>query len=271
MAIEEIDVAVLESTETISTPDGDLGLATARPADATDPLRVVVLLHHGPGLDLGTRDAIKLFADQHYLVVAPDRYHRRGAFLSYAIHRPDGSLDPNIMARSRSALLNTDDDMVARDLDAVIDYVSGRDDAAIGPHALVGYCVGARSMLFALRDRPGQFVAGIGFHPSFCVPATTPADGSTLEGILAAPAPLSGVPDITVPVALFIGTADQISSVQTNAALIDAVRDLPDGRGEVVLVEGADHGFAVPGQAWQDGTSDAAYAEAFEFLDHRLV
>lgn len=263
-------MALVESTEILQPVDGPMGVAVKRPDTNETALPTIVLFHHGPGLDEATHDAMRLLASQGFFVVCSDRYHRLGLFTSFAIHRPDGSFDSDVMPLSRAALLNTSDDMVARDLAEVLRFVDENPYARSDKLAIVGYCVGVRSMLFAMSEHAERFVAGVGFHPSFCVDAVPTPDGPPLEGILTAPTPLARVPEISGRVLLFFGTADQISSPETNRPLIDAIANL-DGRGEIGFVENADHGFALPGRGWAPGGSDRSYDRAFNFLRAALA
>lgn len=97
------------------------------------------------------------------------------------------------------------------------------------------------------------FVAGVGFHPSFCIDAPPQSDGPPPDspmpgGIMTCPSPVHVVKDIDGELLLFIGTADQIASAELNGPLIAAV-EAKGERGRVEFVEGGDHGFALAGPA----------------------
>jgi carboxymethylenebutenolidase len=268
-------MALVETTPEMQAPDGPIGLAVKYP-EADGPLPTIVLFHHGPGLDEATHEAMRRIAARGFLVAAPDRYRRLGRFTSFAIHRPDGSFDPAVMPLARSALLNTTDDMVAADLAELMRFLSSHPHARVDHVGIVGYCVGVRSMLFAMSAEPRTFVAGVGFHPSFCVDAAPQSDGPTPDGptpggILASPSPgpVHVVKDIDGELLLFIGTADQIASAELNGPLIAAV-EAKGERGRVEFVDGGDHGFALAGPAWRAVESADAYDQAITFLEHVL-
>ena len=52
-----------------------------------------------------------------------------------------------------------------------------------------------------------------------------------------------------------------MQSPDANKPFIDAVNDMPDGRGLAEIHPGADHGFAVPGGAYQKAAADRSYRQ----------
>lgn len=154
-------------------------------------------------------------------------------------------------------LLGTTDDMV--DSDIAVTLASLEDDPAVDTvnAGCIGYCIGARTVVRALAGRPDTFVAGIGLHPSFCV---TPEPDS----------PHLSVPTMTGRLHMAQGAADQLASLEQNQPLLDAVAELGD-RGSVDVINGADHGFAVPGgPAYHPEGATRSYATALAIFTEHL-
>jgi carboxymethylenebutenolidase len=238
----------VNETLTLRTGDGDMGIHVVRP-DGDGPFPVIVFFHHGPGLDDGSKQAMQMLADAgggHY-VVSHDRYHREGAWYSLT---PAMRSDPDAMKRFWGVLLGTTEEMVDRDLLAVFDHVGGDPAAAAGPMGCIGYCIGARSVVCSMAAHPDRFAAGVALHPSFC---TTDAPDS----------PHLRVPAITGSLYVAFGSADTMQPPADNVPFIDAVNAMPGGRGEAEILDGADHGFSVPGgPAYHEAAAARAYDKA---------
>jgi carboxymethylenebutenolidase len=99
-----------------------------------------------------------------------------------------------------------------------------------------------------------RFGAGAGMHPSFCT--TEEPDSPHLL-----------VPGITGRLHVAFGAEDRMQPAADNVPFIDAVNAMPDGRGTAVVLDGADHGFAVLGSAaYHEAAASAAYERAFELF-----
>ena len=118
---------------------------------------------------------------------------------------------------------------------------------------VIGFCIGARSVLRTIGNHPDVFTAGVALHPSFCV--TDDADSPHLvvdgfEGMLY----------------VGYGSEDQMQPATQGKPLIDATNGLSGGRGLAEVHDGADHGFAVPGGSYHDAAADRSYEKALEFF-----
>lgn len=246
-------VGRVNETLTRQTPDGDVGIHVVRP-DGDGPFPVIVFFHHGPGLDDGSKQAMQLLADAgggHY-VVSHDRYHREGPWYRLT---PEMRADQDAMKRFSGVLLGTTEEMVDRDLTAVFEHLAGDPAAADDrPMGCIGYCIGARSVVCAMAAHADRFAAGVGLHPSFCT--TDEPDSPHLL-----------VPQIAGSLYVAFGSEDKAQSPADNVPFIDAVNAMPDGRGEAEVLDGADHGFSVPGgPAYHEGAATHAYEKAFELF-----
>ena len=249
-------VSAVNETLTLATPDGDMGIHVVRP-DGEGPFPVIVFFHHGPGLDGGSKEAMQLLADAGHYVVSHDRYHREAPWY---VLTPEMRGDQDAMKRFWGVLVGTTEELVDRDLAAVLDHL--RDDPAAAddrPLGCIGYCIGARSVVLAMANHPDRFAAGVALHPSFC----TTADPDS---------PHLRVPDITGELYVAFGSEDRSQSPADNVPFIDAVNAMPDGRGEAEVLDGADHGFAVPGGPnHHEAAADRAYERALALFGRTLA
>jgi len=235
----------VNETLTIPTADGDMGIHVVRP-DGDGPFPVIVFFHHGPGLDDGSKQAMQLLADAgpgHY-VLSHDRYHREGEWFSMTPAMRD---DQEAMQKFWGVLMGTTEQMVDSDLAAVLDHLASDPAAADDrPMGCIGYCIGARSVVTTTAWHGSRFAAGVGLHPSFCT-----VDGPDSPHLL--------VPAIDADLYMAFGSEDKMQSAADNVAFIDAV-NAKDGS-EAVILDGADHGFSVPGSP---AYHEAAAAEAYD-------
>jgi carboxymethylenebutenolidase len=221
---------------------------------------VIVYFHHGPGLDGGSKESMQRLADAGYYVVSPDRYHREGAWLTFdpKVMRSGTPEGDELRKRMFSILLGTTDDMVETDLEALLTALDGQPAARPAPMGVIGFCIGARSVLRTLGNHPDVFTAGVALHPSFCT--TEDADSPHLivdgyEGLLY----------------VGFGAEDTSQSPDANQPLIHATNQMSDGRGLAEIHDGADHGFAVPGGAYHPGAADRSYARALEIFGQAVA
>lgn len=235
-------------TETIDTANGPMGVHVVRP-DGDGPFPVIVFFHHGPGLDDGSKDTMARIADWGYYVVTHDRYHRDEPWYLMQ-NRSDEEL-----TRLFELIGHTTEDLVAADLDALLDWVDNDPAARSGAMGCIGYCIGARSSLCTIRDRGEQFRAAVGLHPSFC---TTDQPDS----------PHLAVPSYTGSLYIAFGSADTMQPASDNTALIDATNAL--AKGEAEIHDGADHGFGVHGPSYHQSAGDRSYAQVKLMFDREL-
>ncbi len=235
-------------SQTVPSPSGELGIHIVRPV-GDGPFPVIVFFHHGPGLDEGSKQTMARIADWGYYVVSHDRYHRAEPWYSMK-----GRSDDEIK-KMFGLVLGTTEAQVAEDLSAVLAWLPSDPTARSGAMGCVGYCIGGRSVLCTISDRGDVFRAGVGLHPSFC----------TTEGT---DSPHLSVPRYTGSLYIGFGSADQMQPASANTALIDATKALANGEAEIH--EGADHGFAVYGNAYHEAASARSYERARVMFDREL-
>ncbi len=226
-----------------------MGIHVVRP-DGDGPFPVVVFFHHGPGLDPGARKTMARIAEWGYYVVSHDRYHRAEPWYTMKSRSDDE------MRKMFGLVLGTSEDQVAEDLGALLAWLPSDTAARSGAMGVVGYCIGARSVLCTVRDRGEQFRAAVGLHPSFC----TTADADS---------PHLAVPSYTGSLYIAFGAADAMQPASANEPLIDATNAL--AKGEAEILDGADHGFSVFGPAYHEAAAARSYERAKVMFDRELL
>jgi carboxymethylenebutenolidase len=247
---------MFEQVLELSTSDGVMGVVAKHPDNAT-PRPVILMFHDGPGVRTATHEVVRRIAVAGYYVVAPDRYYRHGRFVH---HEPEELIaagpDSRLMRDFFAMVMDTTDEMVRADVDALLGHLASDPLARQGAMGCIGYCNGARSVLRAMDDHPGRITAGVGLHPSFCV---SPDDDS----------PHLSVSHLQGHLYFAIGAADHLASVEHNQPLIDELSKL-SGRAEVEILPGADHGFAVPGPNYHEVAAARAYKKALGLFESRV-
>jgi len=245
----------MNETHTIPTADGEMGVHVVRP-DGDGPFPPIVFFHHGPGLDDASKGAMQLLADQGYYVISHDRYHREKPWL---LVTQEMRADKDAMKRFFGILTGTTEEQVDVDLAAVFEYVDADSSARDGAMGCIGYCIGARSVVVMMARHNDRFAAGVGMHPSYCT--TDQPDSPHLL-----------VPTIQGSLYVAFGSEDKMQSPEDNVPFIEAVRAMPDGRGEADILDGANHGFAVPGgPAHHEGAASVAYEKALALFGKVLA
>lgn len=225
-----------------------MGIHIVRP-DGDGPFPVIVFFHHGPGLDDGSKDTMQMLAGSGdgYYVISHDRYHRVG---SWYCMTPEMRNDKEAFQKFWGVLTGTTEDMVDTDLAAVLTHVDADPAARDGKMGCIGYCIGARSVVVMMARHNDRFGAGVGMHPSYCT--TEDPDSPHLL-----------VPTIEGSLYVAFGSEDKMQSAEDNIPFIDAVRQMPDDRGDADILDGANHGFAVLNSAaYHDEAAAVAYEKA---------
>jgi carboxymethylenebutenolidase len=232
----------------IETKSGIMGVLSSSPDGEFAPL--VIMFHDGPGVREATWEAMRRFSSAGFRVLCPDRYNRFGRFVHFS---PEDLMQAGrgseLMSRFFGMVTATTDEMIAEDLAALL-----KETAPQEPFACIGFCNGVRSLLRTLHDYKQRGIAGIGFHPSFCV-----EDGVD--------SPHLAVPEIQGLLYLAFGDDDHVSSIAHNRPLIDAAGAL-GSRAKIVELQNAGHGFAMPGPSYSSPAAEEAYAGAIGVLRH---
>ncbi len=208
-----------ETTIDITTDDGDMAVVITEPVAASTEWPTVLLFIDAPGLRQATRDFMGRLAGEGYRVVAPDLHHRHGRLLT-----------PRSQDEVWGWIASMTDDQIQDDGAAAL-AAAGVDENT--PYAAVGFCLGTRAVYRAMERNPDRVLAGSCWHPSFMADDKPDSPHLTAH-------------ELTRPMYLGIGEADEIQSIAMHQPFLDAVEPLPHV--DVMTFAGADHGFT-----WPDG------------------
>lgn len=214
----------------IEVPDGALPAFVQGPHDASAvPAVVVVPSIFGPAPDLLAR--LSELGDD-ALVVVPDPFWRTG----------EGPVAYDDHDTAFGRLAEFDFAACARELAAAASWAKEQGNGGV---VAVGICFG------------GPYVLGLAARG--LVDGVVTWHGSRMEGAL------DGVERISCPVRHHLGGADPVTPPETIDALRDAFASHPDA--EIIVHEGATHGFSHDGDAWDEDAYRAGFASVVELLD----
>lgn len=212
-----------------ATDDGDMAVLVTRPTSAAPEgvgWPAILLFIDAPGIRSATHEFAAKLAAEGYIVVIPDLHHRQGRLLNALDTAPaDGQTTQEMVWGWIAAMT---DEQIQHDGDRALAAAGVADDA---PIATIGFCLGARAV-FRRMMTDDRVRAGAAWHPSFLAD-----DGPDSPHLTAA--------ELSQPLYLGIGDADQVQSIAMHQRFLDAVEPLDHVR--VEIFEGADHGFTWPG------------------------
>ncbi len=197
---------------TIQTDTGEFSAYCARPAG--EPTSAVVVIQEIFGVNAGIRRKCDRLAEDGYLALAPDLFHRL---------EPGIELDPDVPPEMTRALAlggRLDQDAAIRDIEATIRRA--RHESGGRRVGCVGYCLGGRlAFMAACRT---DVAATVGYY------------GVGIDGLL------REAHAIAHPVLLHVPTADHFVTPEAQAAMHEGLDDHP--RVTLHDYQGLDHGFA---------------------------
>ncbi|MFE9180000.1 dienelactone hydrolase family protein [Streptomyces sp. NPDC007126] len=156
--------AVAGTAVDIPTDDGTADAYLTHPADG-EPRPAVLLYMDGFGLRPSLRAMADRLAGAGYTVVVPNVLYREGR--APVVDLPefiDQVSRPKIFERLGPMMRALTPERVERDADAYLRWLTGRREAAGGPVAVVGYCMGAGLALRTAGAYPDRVAATAGFH-----------------------------------------------------------------------------------------------------------
>ena len=102
----------------------------------------VIVVHHGPGVDKFIEDRVENLAQQGYLAIAPDLYHRQTSTAE------DGACS----MLTRIGRLR--DPEVITDVNAAVNYARRLKDTQLGDVGIIGFCMGGRVAYLMAASKP---------------------------------------------------------------------------------------------------------------------
>jgi carboxymethylenebutenolidase len=211
----------------------------------------VVVIHHMPGYDEGTKEITRRFAARGYLAICPNLYTREAPGAS-----PD---DAAAAARAQGGV---PDDRLVGDIGGAAAHLKGL-GSSNGKVATIGYCSGGRqSFLAACRL---DLDAAVDCYGAFVV--APPPEGLPLKV-----EPIVNLsPQLSCPLLGLFGAEDQYPApdevAQLEQALIDAGKTF-----EFHIYDGAGHAFfATDRPSYRPEAAGEGWRRIWEFFDHNLT
>jgi carboxymethylenebutenolidase len=229
----------------LSTPDGEMGAAVARPTGA--PKGGVVVVQEAFGVTDHIRSIADRLAAAGYLAIAPAFFHRTGSpVLDYGDFE---HVMPNMAGLSADGLAN--------DVSAAIDWLDGEGVAPTG-RGIVGFCMGGTVALWA--GTAFEFGAAVTFY-----------GGGVLEGRFGLPALVDAAVQLRCPWLGLFGGQDQGIPVEQVDALRTAAEGAPVDT-EVHLYPDAGHGFNCDDRdAYHEASATDAWGRTLAWFDTHLA
>jgi carboxymethylenebutenolidase len=214
--------AMRAETVQIAGHDGDtIEAYLSQPLDAT-PTGGVVVIHHMPGYDEGTKEITRRFASRGYLAICPNLHYREA---------PGASAD-DAAAASR-AQGGVPDDRLVGDVSAAAAYLRafGSSNGKVGT---IGYCSGGRQSFLAACSL--DLDAAVDCYGAFVTRARPDGQPPKMEPIVHL------APNLSCPLLGLFGSDDQYPSPEEvselEKALVEAGKEF-----EFHSYEGAGHAF----------------------------
>jgi carboxymethylenebutenolidase len=243
--------AMRAETVEIAGHNGDsIEAYLAQPLDST-PTGGVVVIHHMPGYDAGTKEITRRFAAHGYLAICPNLYSRVAPGAS-----PD---DAAAAARAQGGV---PDEQLVGDVGGAASYLRSF-GSSNGRVATIGYCSGGRQSFLAACSLPLQ--AAVDCYGAFVV-------GSPPEGYPINVVPLlDRVGDLTCPLLGLFGAEDKFPSPEQVAELEQALKDAGKPY-EFHSYEGAGHAFfATERTAYTPEAANDGWERIWDFFGRTLA
>jgi carboxymethylenebutenolidase len=172
----------------------------------------VIVIHPGSGVDKFIEDRVENLAQQGYLAIAPDLYHRQTSAAPGVSSAAAGVLDDGDMLTRIGRLRDPE---VISDVNAAVNYARRLKDTQLGDVGIIGFCMGGRVAYLMAASKPVFKAAGVFYG------------GDIMRAWGNGPTPFDLTPYIHCPIAGFFGAEDANPSpadVDRIAAQLDKYR-----------------------------------------------
>jgi carboxymethylenebutenolidase len=244
--------AIIAETVMITGHGGDtIEAYSARPVDPGREVGGVVVIHHMPGYDEGTKEIARTFATRGYNAVVPNLYYREAPGAS-----PD---DAAAVVRAAGGV---PDDRLVGDVAGGMTYLKGL-PTANGKTGVIGYCSGGRQSFLAGISLPLD--AAVDCYGAFVV-------GAPPEGMPLKVGPLvDRTSDLNCPLLGLFGADDKYPSPEQVAEL-EAALKAAGKTYEFHIYEGAGHAFfSVNRPAYRPEAAVDGWEKIFAFYGKYLA
>jgi carboxymethylenebutenolidase len=222
----------------------------ARPL-GEDSFGGVVVIHHMPGFDGGTKEITRKFAAHGYAALMPNLYHRDAPGAS-----PD---DAVAAARAKGGV---PDERLVGDVGGAAAYLRSL-DRSNGKVGVIGYCSGGRQSFLAAASLPLD--AAVDCYGAFVV--GTPPEGMPLKV-----GPIVHLaPNLSCPLLGLFGADDQYPSPDQVAELDKALTEAGKPH-EFHVYDGAGHAFfSVDRPAYRPEAANDGWQKIWDFFGRYLA
>jgi carboxymethylenebutenolidase len=222
----------------------------AQPLGDDGPFGGVVVIHHMPGYDEGSREIARRFAAQRYIAVCPNLYSRENAGIS--------AEEATAAVRGAGGV---DDDRLVGDVGGAVAHVRSM-ASSNGRVATIGYCSGGRqSFLAACRL---ELDAAIDCYGAFVI--EPPPEDLHLN---ARPI-VSLAKDLSCPLLGLFGVEDRMPAPAETAALSKALTAAGKDH-EFHTYDGAGHAFfATDRPNYRVEAANDGWKKIWDFLERHL-
>ena len=220
-----------------------MGMFVASP-EGDGPFPAIVVIQHAGGVDRFIEETAQRLADQGYLAVAPDLFHRQ---------------DPNSGETGQERRQKLRDNEVIADVNEAVDYVEA-DSRANDRIGIIGFCMGGRVVYLMPAVNPA-FKAAVAFYGG---------NTKAVWGEEGRP-PFDLLPEVGCPLLGFFGEDDGNPAPQDMKEMDERLSQ--HGKPHEF------HSYPNAGHAYMDYTNENTYREhaasaswpiALEFLDRQL-
>ncbi len=243
--------AMMAETISITGHGGDrIEAYLARPL-GPGPFGSVVVIHHMPGYDAGTKEITRTFAVHGYLALCPNLYTREA---------PGAS--PGDAAAAARAQGGVPDERLVGDVGGAVGCLRAM-PVSNGKVGTIGYCSGGRQSFLAACSLPLE--AAVDCYGAFIV--GTPPEGMPLRA-----GPIVHLAkDLSCPLLGLFGEDDQYPSPDQVAELDKALNDAGKAH-EFHSYPGAGHAFfSVNRPAYRPGAAVDGWEKIWDFFGRHLA
>ncbi len=230
--------------------DDEIEAYLAVPTDV-ESVGSMIIIHHMPGYDEGTKEIARKFAANGYAALIPNLYYRVA---------PGAS--PDDAAATQRSLGGVSDEQLVGDAKGAMDYLKSL-PISNGKVGVIGYCSGGRqSFLVGLRLPVDAVVDCYGAFVSVDPPAEFPLKVKSLIG---------EVDQLHAPVLGLFGAEDQFPSPEQTQMLADALTAA--GKDFTFRTfESAGHAFfMVDRVSFRPEAAIEGWKDIFSFLDRTIA
>ena len=208
---------VTASTLQLNTPDGKMEAYEAKPKEGGSYPGIVVLME-AFGLNDHIKKVTERIAQEGYVAIAPDLYHREAERL----------VPYSDLQKAVGIMNKLQDSKIMDDVGAAIAHLESQSNVKAGSIGVTGFCMGGRFTYLAAAHHNKDVKAAVPFYPGG-VPMGNPS-------------PLSRTGEIKCPIYLFFGGKDPLIPQEhvdkINAELTDKKINF-----QLKLYPDATHGF----------------------------